>query len=66
LLTFNFDSTSLTNIKVKDNPIQNRRGAVMIIGMLARAKPTIISDKLDVLVSIGLEKSKVCDYKIPR
>jgi condensin complex subunit 1 len=35
-------------------PKQQRRGAIIIIGMLALARRTVVQDRVDVLLKIGL------------
>lgn len=38
----------------KPLPRQQRRGAIIIIGMLALAKRTVVTDRVDTLLKIGL------------
>ena len=42
-------------------PKMQRRGAIIILGMLAVAKRTIVSERVDILMKIGLgHLGKVC------
>ncbi|TCD67328.1 Condensin complex subunit [Steccherinum ochraceum] len=47
-------------------PKSQRRGAIIILGMLALAKRTIISDRVDTLVKIGLGRSGGYDLTLAR
>jgi hypothetical protein len=38
----------------KDIPKQQRRGAIIVLGMLAAPRPNVVADNLDKLVAIGL------------
>src|SRR5690348_11543107 len=38
----------------KDIPNQQRRGAIIILGMLAKAKPDIVANKIETILRIGL------------
>lgn len=38
----------------KDIPKHQRRGAILVLGMLAAAKPEMISEHIDLLLKIGL------------
>ena len=45
----------------KDIPRVQRRGAIIILGMLATAKPETVSEHIDLLLKIGLgQLGKVC------
>lgn len=45
----------------KDIPPHQRRGAILVLGMLAAAKPEIVSEHIDLLLKIGLgQLGKVC------
>ena len=39
-----------------DISIKQRRGAILILGMLAKAFPELISDRIDILQSMGIEE----------
>ena len=42
---------------------EQRRGAIIIIGMLARARGSVVQDRVDVLLNIGLgPRGKVCAF----
>ncbi len=44
-------------------PRSQRRGAVIILGMLALARRSVVADRVDVLMRIGLGKSgQVCTF----
>ncbi|XP_064011981.1 condensin complex subunit 1 [Pogoniulus pusillus] len=43
---------------------QERRAAVMLLGMMARGKPEIIGSNLDVLVTVGLSEKAGEDYRL--
>ena len=46
----------------KDIPKEQRRGAIIVLGMLATAKPEVASAHLDLLLKIGLgQHGKVRD-----
>jgi condensin complex subunit 1 len=49
----------------KDLPRQQRRGAIIILGMLAVAKRSVVTERLDALLKIGLgpwgKVGLVCD-----
>lgn len=38
----------------KDIPRDQRRGAIMILGMLAAPKPEVVTDNLEKVIAIGL------------
>ncbi|KAG0259844.1 Condensin complex subunit [Actinomortierella ambigua] len=50
----------------REIPHQQRRGAIIILGMLAKAKPEIVSQKIDVLLRIGLGKHGRTDLALAR
>ncbi|KAG0240937.1 Condensin complex subunit [Actinomortierella wolfii] len=50
----------------KEIPHPQRRGAIIILGMLAKAKPEIVSQKIDVLLRIGLGKHGRADLALAR
>lgn len=43
-----------------------RRGAIIILGMLAKAKTKVVSDKIDVLLKIGLGPLGTADLELAR
>ena len=49
----------------KQLPKEQRRGAIIILGMLALAKRHVVTDRADVLLKIGLGPlGKVCSVKL--
>ncbi|KAF9428681.1 Condensin complex subunit [Podila epigama] len=50
----------------KEIPNPQRRGAIIILGMLAKAKPDIVSQKIDVILRIGLGKHGKSDLALAR
>ncbi|KAF9340593.1 Condensin complex subunit [Linnemannia elongata] len=50
----------------KDIPNQQRRGAIIILGMLAKAKPDIVANKIETILRIGLGKHGRADLALAR
>ncbi|GJJ71787.1 condensin complex subunit 1 [Entomortierella parvispora] len=50
----------------KDIPNPQRRGAIIILGMLAKAKPDIVAQKIDIILKIGLGKHGKADLALAR
>jgi len=50
----------------KDISRQQRRGAIIILGMIAGAKRQIVTDRVDNLLKVGLgPRGKVCKSHFP-
>jgi len=57
----------LSTASLKPLPKQQRRGAINILGMLALARRTIVQDKVDKLLKIGLgQLGKVSTHRMSR
>jgi len=51
----------------KDISRQQRRGAIIILGMIAGAKRQIVTDRVDTLLKVGLgPRGKVSENHCPR
>ncbi|KAG0278180.1 Condensin complex subunit [Linnemannia exigua] len=50
----------------KDIPNPQRRGAIIILGMLAKAKPDIVANKIETILRIGLGKHGRADLALAR
>ncbi|KAF9117197.1 Condensin complex subunit [Mortierella sp. AM989] len=50
----------------KDIPNPQRRGAIIILGMLAKAKPDIVANKIETILKIGLGKHGKADLALAR
>ncbi|KAF9345500.1 Condensin complex subunit [Mortierella sp. AD094] len=50
----------------KDIPKPQRRGAIIILGMLAKAKPDIVANKIETILKIGLGKHGKADLALAR
>ncbi|KAK3804526.1 MAG: LOW QUALITY PROTEIN: non-SMC mitotic condensation complex subunit 1-domain-containing protein [Benniella sp.] len=50
----------------KEIPNQQRRGAIIILGMLAKAKPDIVAQKIETILKIGLGKHGKADHSLAR
>ncbi|KAG0342692.1 Condensin complex subunit [Podila horticola] len=50
----------------KEIPNPQRRGAIIILGMLAKAKPDIVAQKIEVILKIGLGKHGKADLALAR
>ncbi|KAG0366325.1 Condensin complex subunit [Gamsiella multidivaricata] len=50
----------------KDIPNPQRRGAIIILGMLAKAKPDIVAQKIETILKIGLGKHGKADLALAR
>lgn len=50
----------------KEIPNQQRRGAIIILGMLAKAKPDIVAQKIETILKIGLGKHGKADLALAR
>jgi len=50
----------------KDIPNPQRRGAIIVLGMLAKAKPDIVAQKIDIILKIGLGKHGKADLALAR
>ncbi|KAF9959343.1 Condensin complex subunit [Modicella reniformis] len=50
----------------KDIPNPQRRGAIIILGMLAKAKPDIVAQKIETILKIGLGKHGRADLALAR
>ncbi|KAI9242455.1 MAG: armadillo-type protein [Podila humilis] len=50
----------------KEIPNPQRRGAIIILGMLAKAKPDIVAQKIEVILKIGLGKHGKVDLALAR
>ncbi|KAF9981382.1 Condensin complex subunit, partial [Entomortierella chlamydospora] len=50
----------------KDIPNPQRRGTIIILGMLAKAKPDIVANKIETVLKIGLGKHGKADLVLVR
>ncbi|KAG0004923.1 Condensin complex subunit [Entomortierella chlamydospora] len=50
----------------KSIPSPQRRGAIIILGMLAKAKPDIVANKIETILKIGLGKHGKADLALAR
>ncbi|KAF9352012.1 Condensin complex subunit [Mortierella sp. NVP85] len=50
----------------REIPNQQRRGAIIILGMLAKAKPDIVAQKIETILKIGLGKHGKADHSLAR
>lgn len=60
LLNICYTSSMYTGTTKQDIPIEQRRGAIIVLGMLANDTPEFLADHVNLMAKIGLSPSNVC------